>query len=231
MWTVYCHINKINNKKYIGITKKTTNDRWRNGKGYHNYFGNAIKKYGWDNFEHLILFEDLTENEAKLKEKELILEYNSFYPNGYNLTLGGDGNCGWSPSKGTREKIGKSNIGKHHRKLSDETKEKIRQARLGKPTMTGKHWSVEQTKKMSEIMKGNKYSVGHIVSEKSRKQASDNMPHRREVLQYTLDGQFITEYHSLKEAGKAVNTTPSNIGYCCRGVLKTCKGYKWKFKN
>ena len=66
-WTVYCHINKINNKTYVGITsKKNPYERWRNGKGYADtpHFGAAIKKYGWDNFEHIIIASSLTEDEA-----------------------------------------------------------------------------------------------------------------------------------------------------------------------
>ena len=46
---VYIHTNKINNKKYIGITCQNPSKRWRNGNGYKNgYFAKAIKKYGWD---------------------------------------------------------------------------------------------------------------------------------------------------------------------------------------
>ena len=52
MYTVYKHINKLNGKVYVGQTSLGVNDRWKNGKGYKNgIFRNAIKKYGWDNFE------------------------------------------------------------------------------------------------------------------------------------------------------------------------------------
>ena len=62
-YTVYVHINKINHKKYIGITKQKPEDRWgKNGENYKEspHFYAAIQKYGWDNFEHIILKENLT---------------------------------------------------------------------------------------------------------------------------------------------------------------------------
>ena len=61
---VYFHKNKINGKMYIGQCKGAVERRWRsNGDGYINRcskFSDAIKKYGWDNFEHGILKEKLT---------------------------------------------------------------------------------------------------------------------------------------------------------------------------
>ena len=55
-YTVYMHVNKINNKKYIGITCQKLNKRWRNGKGYENspHFYMSINKYGWDNFNWIM---------------------------------------------------------------------------------------------------------------------------------------------------------------------------------
>ena len=86
-----------NSKKYIGITSKNVQSRWRKGLGYfnHKYFYNAIKKYGWNNIEHKIICTSLTENEAKEMERELILKYNTLNREyGYNLTQGGDGRVG-----------------------------------------------------------------------------------------------------------------------------------------
>ena len=93
-YSVYMHINKVNDKKYIGITSQPVSRRWRkNGEGYKQcvLFYRAIKKYGWDNFEHIVLKEKLTEQEAKQMEKNLIKKYNSNNKKyGYNLTDGGE---------------------------------------------------------------------------------------------------------------------------------------------
>ena len=52
-----------------------------------NFF-NAIKKYGWDNFEHIILFENLTKEDADFRERQFIEIYDSIR-SGYNLKTGG----------------------------------------------------------------------------------------------------------------------------------------------
>ena len=100
-WTVYKHTCP-NGKVYIGITSVKPEYRWSNGKGYtgSKYFNNAIKKYGWDNIDHEILFTNMNEKEAKDMERQLIAQYNSNNPQfGYNMTKGGDGTLGIKRSK------------------------------------------------------------------------------------------------------------------------------------
>ena len=120
-FVVYKHTSP-NGKVYIGITSQKLNRRFRDGKGYYNnkHFYNAIKKYGWDNFSHEVLFDNLTEEEAKLMEQFYIALYDSF-KNGYNRTLGGEGLLGYTPTEETRIKLRNANIGK---KPSPETIEK-----------------------------------------------------------------------------------------------------------
>ena len=71
MWTVYKHTSP-SNKVYIGITSKSCQERWANGNGYkgNSIFSKSIKKYGWKNISHEILYEGLTKKEAIKKEKE-----------------------------------------------------------------------------------------------------------------------------------------------------------------
>lgn len=105
-WIVYKHTNKINSYSYIGITSRKPEIRWgvngrnyRPCKGRYSCFYNAIKKYGWDNFEHEILENDLTYEQACDKERYYISFYNTKAPYGYNLTDGGEGTCGYESSE------------------------------------------------------------------------------------------------------------------------------------
>lgn len=124
-YVVYVHINKVNGKKYYGITCQRPEIRWRNGDGYsHNkYFTNSIKKYGWGGFNHKIIARGLTEDEAKWLEIEMIEAHNTNNPEyGYNLTKGGDDGNGLKGEK-------HPNYGKH---LSEEIRNKISESHKGK---------------------------------------------------------------------------------------------------
>ena len=88
---LYAHVNKINYKIYIGITSKKPKYRWDNGNGYVNctYFYKAIKKYGWDNFEHIVLAKNISKEFALKLEKFYIKKCNSHNEKyGYNCTTG-----------------------------------------------------------------------------------------------------------------------------------------------
>ena len=92
-YKIYVHINKVNGKIYIGQTMQPAETRFGlEGQRYKGCrkFWNAIQKYGWNNFEHIILMENLSLDEANIIEEELIKKYkttDSRY--GYNLSSGG----------------------------------------------------------------------------------------------------------------------------------------------
>ena len=73
MYTVYVHIFP-NGKRYVGLTSQNVEKRWLRGGGYvdQNYVFKAIKKYGWDNIEHVIWCSGLSKAEASDLERELI---------------------------------------------------------------------------------------------------------------------------------------------------------------
>ncbi len=127
-YTVYMHVNKVNGKTYVGITSAKPQRRWRNdGSGYIGceYFYRAIQKYGWDNFEHIILFKNKTKEEAEQLEVlfiKILLSNNRIY--GYNIS--GGGNSTGKISEETKLKISKAKKGK---KLSEEARKSMTEKR------------------------------------------------------------------------------------------------------
>lgn len=97
-YIVYTHINRNDGKRYVGITSSKPIYRWgKDGNKYKGspHFFSAIKKYGWDSFEHIIVKDNLPEQCAKTLEKVLIKLWDTTNPkNGYNISFGGEGNSG-----------------------------------------------------------------------------------------------------------------------------------------
>lgn len=133
-YVVYCHTNRENGKRYVGITCQKPEKRWGNGCNYsgNEYFYNAIKKHGWHNFSHDILYTGLTKEAACCIEQKLIFEWKlTDREFGYNLSPGGEG-CN-AMSEETKAKLSRQRKGI---KLSDETKRKMSVSRTGKG-----HWA------------------------------------------------------------------------------------------
>jgi hypothetical protein len=94
LFCVYGHIAP-NGKRYYGITSKSLRSRWNNGNGYRSnkHFWSAIQKYGWNQFQHEIILENVSLEDACEKEKEMISTYHTDNPlYGYNNTKGGETN-------------------------------------------------------------------------------------------------------------------------------------------
>ena len=131
-YSIYIHINEVdeNNNCYIGRTSLKPERRWRsNGDGYKECqrMYDAIKKYGWDNFSHVVLCYGLSKEEADEMEIKLISIFKTTNEKfSYNIQNGGDG------------------VGKH----SIETRNKISEVTKGKKR------SIETRNKISEVTKG-----------------------------------------------------------------------------
>ena len=162
-WKLYVHISP-NGKRYYGITSQKPEKRWQNGNGYksNKYFWNAIKKYGWDNFMHEILFDNLTKEEVKLLEKIYITLYDTTNKNkGYNITKGGESANGLKHTeewrKNMSEKMKGENSPFYGKHLSKEHKRKIGESHRGK------HLSEEHKRKIGEKSKGRKNNLDKPV--------------------------------------------------------------------
>ena len=177
-YIVYKHTSP-SNKIYIGITMQGAKRRWRNGKGYSGniYFTRAIEKYGWDNFQHEILYENLQKRQAEVLEISLIFHYKSNNPKyGYNQTCGGEVHLGHHPNEEIRRKLSESHKGEKSywygknpwdyktEEQKEQTKRKLSEA--GK----GRVCSEETKGKISKANKGNFHSkeTKQIISEKAK---------------------------------------------------------------
>lgn len=222
-YTVYMHKNKSNGKVYVGITSQKPEHRWRNGNGYRGMmFMNAIKKYGWDNFEHLILHEGLTREEAISKEIETIDKYQSrdrlF---GYNRDIGGGCNL---HSLDTRKLIGSYHVGKT---LDDEHKEILRKIHS---LDNYSNWSDAKKKYHAKGKSGtNNPNYGNSASVESRikmRKAKKSVPF------YAIDSDGnTTEWKYLRECASELNLQHTNISRCLRGLIRKHKGYTFKYKE
>lgn len=128
-YCIYYHQNKVNGKVYVGQTNRSLMDRFgQDGKKYSNNleFWSDIKTFGWDNFDHLILLDNLNKEEADYYEDFFIKLFNSTESEfGYNHK--GGGSAGFIPQY-IRAKIANAHAGKP---LSEEHKAKIRAGCIG----------------------------------------------------------------------------------------------------
>lgn len=133
LYTVYVHTSP-GGKRYVGITSRKPEYRWRQGNGYqqNKHFFSAITKYGWDNFKHEIVASEVTKETACLLERTLIAEYRSNDPRfGYNNSAGGENPCEGHKADAA-EKLRRSKAQKG-RKMSEQGKQNIRNAKKGRP--------------------------------------------------------------------------------------------------
>lgn len=231
-YTVYKHTSP-SGKAYIGITCQEVSRRWTNsGIGYKgcSYFWNAIVKHGWNNFQHEVLAENLTEAEAKQREKELIFVNQTRNPlYGYNLTEGGDGICGFHHTEESRKRMSAAHKGYT---ATAETRARISAVGMGRvPTaqaranMTaaqmgnkhnlGRKHTVESLIKMSVAQKG------RIISDETKKKMSSAASVRkitletREKLSAALMGnQRTLGYKHTDETKKKMSVVHTGNKYC-----------------
>jgi group I intron endonuclease len=206
MGYIYALQNKINNKIYIGQTTKSVEDRLRDHKIRNSAIGNAIRKYGLENFD--IRSIECAEEHLDFEEIKLIYQLNTLVPNGYNLETGGNKN-------------------KH---LSDETKEKIRKSRIGNKYRLGKKLSEESKNLIGIKSKGRIPSVESrlkmSISGKNKYKGKINPCAKKVICVET--GEI---FNSMKDANDKYNLTQSCVSNCCRKRRgnNTAGGYHWEY--
>lgn len=168
---IYIITNKANGKQYIGQSiniPKRWSEHARTPAGERSYFYNAIRKYGWENFDKRILISVGGKDDMNRYERLLIERFNTLSPNGYNCK---DGGLSGLVCEATRKKQSEAKKGKpknltpeqratksavaRGRRHSEETKQKMREWNLGrKMPEHSKSLTEEYRQRMRELKTG-----------------------------------------------------------------------------
>jgi hypothetical protein len=230
-YSIYLHINKVNGKMYVGITKNNPEKRWgNNGNQYKRQpkFYNAIQKYGWNNFEHEIFANNLIKEEACNMEIKLISKLNAI-DYGYNIALGGNVLDGINRPKGYTHYLSKQiyqydiiskKLIKYWGAISDivlhynnSTQYKIEKACKELIPYLGFYWSYNEIKDFSEYK-------------------TQELDHVSKIYQYDLQGNFIKVYNNKNEVIKEnKNLNWESIYRAYVHYVSSSGGYIWSETN
>lgn len=204
-YKLYMHLNKTNGKVYIGQTKQSYVSRWDNGKGYshRSRFAKAIKKYGWNGFEHIPLIEGLSKIEADYFERFFIAFFDSQNPEfGYNLTAGGDENPMCYPELVAK----KTESLKQYYENNPESREKIREH--------------------NNLLWSNPDSIFHSAEYRKKQRLGIQNKFGKKV-KCIETGEM---YNCLADAARAIGVkSHTAITICCNNPNRTAKGMHWQF--
>jgi len=201
---------------YVGRGKgRRTKTTLKEGNDYKLKKIDKIEKEGCE-VKVIKLYDNLSFKESQKLEIDVISKIGRYdLNNGHlvNFTDGGEG---------------RKNI-----VISDETRKKMRKARLGvEPWNKGVSCSDETRKKISQSLSGeNNFNYGKHFSEEHKRKLSESnkVPQCLSVMQYDLDGNFIEEFKSMLDAETQTKINKTSIGKCCRNINNTAGGYKWEF--
>lgn len=164
VYTARCNQN---GKLYVGITSRPFWERVRKHltrarKGSGLAFHKALRKYGPQNFVWEIQGHGLSWEEACQNERALIAELGTSGPKGYNVTAGGDGTLGMSPSQDVRDRVSATLKAWHASPNPEAEALRERMARLRKETPV----SLQTRMRLAVSLRG------RVLSEESRAKLS-----------------------------------------------------------
>ena len=203
---IYKITNKKSNKSYIGKEEKNKINYYGSG----IYINRAIKKYGKDNFIKEILQECSSKDELNDAERFWIKKENTLVPNGYNLTLGGDGGSmlGKKHSKSTIKKMKSTQT-----KRFQDKNERI------KISISRKGWVPSQKTRhnMSIAQINNKNAKNSIRTKENREKISYTLKSKTKyfnknfILSNNKNESFIISYLNFKDFCKKNELTSSTL--------------------
>lgn len=218
---IYKATNKFNGKSYIGQTidfeqRKHTHIHRRDGFCDPNsIFHKALDKYGEDAFEWEILAEIPGKSFANTFEREMIRKYNTYKPNGYNLTKGGDGGSMWNAIPVVCLTLDGKFV-KRYESASEASEDGFYYGGVLKSCRDAS----SQTKGFIFMFEDEYKKNG------GRRKADRPMPNNaREIYQCDMDGNLIKKFPMVSLAEKELGINHCHIVECAKGIYKSAGGY------
>lgn len=253
IYRIYCDLEQITNC-YIGKTTRTVEKRFQEhvsdamnqNKKYKLH--NAMNKYGIDHFHYEILGE-YPNDELDNQEIYWIEYYNSYY-NGWNSTIGGDGNIYWTENmKQQQSQIMKQYYASHE--ISESTKQKLSQ----KMTERWKDPDYKKRLQQSQLksyetnpnrrLQQQQNTLNRYKNPEEREKSSlaqqkrwaNPEEHKKASLAHIKSqGKKVRcietgiIYNCIADANEALGKkrTSTSINSCLKGTYKTAYGYHWE---
>lgn len=224
---IYLFKNLINNKVYVGQAQNFYNriKCYRNGREDNRLIGNALKKYGFNNFDIIVLEKDIPIESLNDRESYWIKYYNScvYFENGwgYNMTEGGEGTKGHRHSQKTKQILSeiRTNTGRpviciETNKIFDNMNEASKWVGLKSDTSIGKCCR-------GELITAGGYHWKYVDDDNWKYPINKSTS---PVVCIETNQTFDT----MREASKFAKVKPCNITAVCMGLQNTAGGYHWR---
>ena len=231
IYIVYCTVNIVNKKIYIGVHKTNKNEKsyylgcgvYANLRSSYEHpktaFQYAVKEFGPKNFKRFTIKEFNNEEDAYLFESELVNEEFLKRSDVYNMVLGGKSGISNLNSIPCYQYDLKGNY------LSEYSSQQeaslainrgftpLRYAIKNKTQCGGYLWSIDKVEKLN-------LNEFNLTSNKVL------------VYQYSNTGEYDCCYESVSDAARVNNTSTSNINRSCKlGYLTNNKYFSYIFSK
>lgn len=114
------------------------------------------------------------------------------------------------------------------KKHSEESKAKMSASLRGRPCP---EYIKERYREMFKGAGNPHYGRHHTKEAKLEIRAAQKEKQMRPVVQLSKDGVMLREFECMADAARHVNGKIGNIWSCCHSKYKTCKGYRWMYKE
>lgn len=244
-YIVYVITNKVNGKKYVGVTRVSLQSRLsshfkkRTKEQCRTKFNYAVLKYGVSNFDVSVIETDVPMDQIEDRERYYIQLYDS-YNHGYNSTQGGNGTVGYIFTDKVREKMRRAY--NKEKNITEARNRKISEALKGRPKSDLQKLRLSISKKNYYKTHINHFKGKHHSEASKLKISRSNSIYKVQMLD-RYNESVIRTFDTMMDACRWIKQTQNRaaplttirfrIGQFIRGKCiggsHAIYGYKWRY--